>query len=292
MTDSVRSLLPGSRTNLRVRSLEGRRRGETLAYLRSGFPDDLLLFDLVAGLPEQRGTAAPVHGVGVWRDDALIGVALLQPSVLLDSQVEGDAVEALCGPLESLQGGLLKSAEPQAGAVWRRLKGAGRRAILDRMETGLLVRESRRVRVSPPTGGRLRPASANDLDALVEIARASLREEERPDPGEVDPHGFRRWVRTRLPRARVLDVGGKVAFVGYADVCRVEGWLVQGVYTMPHLRGRGLAAAGMSALVDEALEDGADHVQLTVIDGNEPALRLYRGLGFETYGRVRTILFS
>ena len=123
------------------------------------------------------------------------------------------------------------------------------------------------------------------------MARASLREEGRPDPGEVDV-AFRRWVRSRLPRARVLEVEGEVAFVGYADVARAEGWLIQGVYTMPHRRGQGLATAGMSALVDEAAAAGADHVQLTVIDGNEPALRLYAGLGFRLYGRVRTILFS
>ena len=110
--------------------------------------------------------------------------------------------------------------------------------------------------------------------------------------GEVDPDGFRHWVRSRLPRARVLEVGGEVAFVGYADVRRAEGWLVQGVYTVPHRRGQGFAAAGMSALVDEAFEEGADHVQLTVIDENEPALRLYKNLGFQPYTRVRTILFA
>ena len=45
-------------------------------------------------------------------------------------------------------------------------------------------------------------------------------------------------------------------------------------------------------LVAEARAAGADHVQLTVVDGNDAAHRLYRGLGFEPYGRVRTLVFA
>jgi len=51
--------------------------------------------------------------------------------------------------------------------------------------------------------------------------------------------------------------------------------------------------------IDEALREaheafarGADHVQLAVVDGNDAAQRLYEGLGFKPFGRVRTILFT
>ena len=269
-----------------------RRRAEAEAYLRDGLPDDLLLLDLVSE-SSQRDTANTwIQAMGVWEDDVLVGVGVLRPSVLLDSRIRGAAVEALCGSIEGPRGGLLKSSVVQVEALWSRLEAFGHRALLDRMESGLLVRDSDRERFALPSGGRSRLAEDRDLDRLVEMARASLREEGRPDPGELDPTGFRHWVRSRLPRARVLEVDGEVAFVGYADVARAEGWLVQGVYTMPHWRGQGVATAGMSALVDEAVEAGADHVQLTVIDGNEPALRLYARLGFRSYGRIRTILFS
>ena len=53
-----------------------------------------------------------------------------------------------------------------------------------------------------------------------------------------------------------------------------------------------MARGIITAPQPEAVEAGADHVQLTVIDGNEPALRLYARLGFRSYGRIRTILFS
>ena len=123
-------------------------------------------------------------------------------------------------------------------------------------------------------------------------ARASLREEGRPDPFDGDPDGFRRWVRGRLHRAHVVEIDGRIGFVGYADVQRTDGWLIQGVYAWPELRRRGLAATGMTALVRQAERAGADHVQLAVIEGNEPAIALYESLGFVPFGRLRTILFS
>jgi ribosomal protein S18 acetylase RimI-like enzyme len=58
------------------------------------------------------------------------------------------------------------------------------------------------------------------------------------------------------------------------------------------MRRRGFAAAAMSGLVDEALEAGAEHIQLAVIEGNEPALNLYRKLGFYSFARLRTVLFT
>jgi predicted GNAT family acetyltransferase len=79
--------------------------------------------------------------------------------------------------------------------------------------------------------------------------------------------------------------------VGYADVQRPEGWLIQGVYSWPDQRRRGYARAGMLGMVNEAIESGAEHVQLAVVEGNLPALGLYGALGFEPLSRLRTILF-
>ena len=131
-----------------------------------------------------------------------------------------------------------------------------------------------------------------DLESLVEAARASLLEESRPDPFDGDMAGFRRWVAGRVERARLVEVGGAPVFVAYADVRQPDGWLVQGVYTWPRARRRGYASAGMNALLREAQDHGAAHVQLAVVGGNEPAASLYRGLGFTPEFDLRTILFS
>jgi len=168
------------------------------------------------------------------------------------------------------------------------LRRAPRRTLLDRHETAYAVESAGGQLVE----GSVRPAAASDLEPLVMAARESLREEGRPDPFEGDVRNFRRWVRGRLPRARVVEDGGRIVFVGYADVQRRDGWLLQGVYTWPEARGRGYASRGVSALCREAFAAGGDHVQLSVVEGNLPGVKLYEKLGFEPFARLRTILFS
>jgi RimJ/RimL family protein N-acetyltransferase len=149
-----------------------------------------------------------------------------------------------------------------------------------------------RGRIDLPPGTGARCATSGDLEALVEAARASLREEDRPDPFEGDVEGFRRWVAGRVGRATLLERAGVPCFVGYADVCTRQGWLLQGVYTWPEFRRRGFGAAGVSELCRRAFAEGAGHVQLAVVEGNAAAKRLYASLGFRPFERLRTILFS
>lgn len=268
-------------------------RDAVVAYLSQYPLSNLLLLDVAARLGaapapgEMRGQVAVAQ-----RNGAIIGVAGLRPSVAFDSAIAPEALEALHPFLESLGIGLLKSAEGVVDVVWQQLARRGRRrAIVDRLETAYALRGGEPRLVSPPDGALTRAARSADLDRLVIAARESLREEHRPDPFAGDIRGFRRWVRGRIPRARVVELEGRLVFVGYADVQRPEGWLVQGVYTFPEVRGRGFATAGVSALCQEAFGAGADHVQLAVVDGNLPGQRLYEGLGFKPFEKLRTILF-
>jgi predicted GNAT family acetyltransferase len=80
--------------------------------------------------------------------------------------------------------------------------------------------------------------------------------------------------------------------VGYADVQRPEGWLLQGIYTWPEYRRRGIASFGLSEFCREAFRAGTDHVQLAVVDDNIAARRLYERLGFSSFAKLRTILFT
>jgi RimJ/RimL family protein N-acetyltransferase len=233
----------------------------------------------------------PPQLVGVFDNGRIVGVASLRPSVVLDSRVDDEMLDLWMPFLEAVPGGLMKSGWDGVTSLWERLSERGRGFLLDRGETAYRVVPERARRVEAPRGAKLRCAGEADLEELVEAARASLREEGRPDPFEGDPPGFRRWVRGRLPRARVVEAEGRVVFAGYADVRRPEGWLVQGVYTFPDARRRGYASAGMSALVQEAFASGADHVQLAVVGGNTAAERLYERLGFEPFAQLRTVLF-
>ncbi len=254
---------------------------------------NLQLLDLVHTIAFERGsTDSRPLVIVAWKGDEVVGAASLQPSLILDACSAPEVVRTLFPFLEPLESGLVKSAETVVTPLWRLLRKHDRHALIDRPETGFWLRPEEETSTELPEGAVLRHARPEDLDALVRAARESLREEGRPDPSPLDPEGFRRWVRGRIQRARVVEFQGSVGFVGYADVQRSEGWLVQGVFTWPEVRRHGLARAGMAGLIKEAFEAGAAHVQLTVVDGNDPATALYRGLGFQPFMRLRTILFQ
>lgn len=66
---------------------------------------------------------------------------------------------------------------------------------------------------------------------------------------------------------------------------------VQGVWVNPRLRGRGLAAPGMAAVVAHGLTHVAPTISLYVNDYNHRALSVYRKVGFEQVGEYATVLY-
>jgi predicted GNAT family acetyltransferase len=274
-----------------VRPLRRRDRTAAIERLASRTRDDLFLLDLVVALgTHASGDAAP-ELLGAWRGDALVGLASVRPTLVIESALEPDVREALLGPLSDVASGLVRCEARVAAALWARLAARGRRALVDRLEEGLVLDRAWLRDVPLPAGLHLRAAEVRDLEPLVEAARASLREEGRPDPFLGDPRGFRRWVAARIDRARVGVREGHVVFVGYADVRLAAGHLLQGVYTWPRSRRQGVGAAGVASLCRSAFAEGAEHVQLSVVQGNTAARDLYARLGFRPHATLRTILF-
>lgn len=272
------------------------RRSERAAVLRHLAREPLANLSLL-DMTERLGRRPAPGEVGpevaaTWHGERVTAVAGLRPSVVFDSAADDAAIEAMLPLVEAYGVGLVKSPERTAGVLWAHLlRRSPRRPLLDRQETAYVVRS---IAEGMPAAGlpEIRRARDSDLDLLVVAARESLRAEGRPDPFDGNPRAARRWVKGRLSRARVIEDRGRIVFVGYADVQRREGWLLQGVYTWPEARGQGIARAGVAALCREAFAEGADHVQLTVVEGNDAGVRLYQGLGFEPFERVRTILFA
>jgi predicted GNAT family acetyltransferase len=280
--------------SVEARYLEDCARDDALAYLASDARSNLFLLDLVA-----RFGAAPAPGetrteiAVATRAGEIVGVAALHPSIVFDAAIEAEALEALIPFVEQLNVGLVKSSVESVDVLWARLsRGSERRALVDRIETAYTLVSAAARFVAPNPSWLSRPAEKGDLEPLVYAARESLREEDRPDPFAGDVRSFRRWVRGRVGRARVVECEGRIVYVGYADVQRSDGWLLQGIYTWPEMRRRGFGRAGTSDLCREAFAEGAAHVQLAVVEGNEPARALYRGIGFEPFSRLRTILFA
>ena len=275
-----------------VRRLRRRDRAAALARLSADPAANLMLLDAVSRLGSLRPGRPPSANVSVAFDGETIrGVLAARPSILIDSAATPAAIEALAPRLEGVGAGLIRSPAGCVDRLWVHLEKAGRRAVVDRREVAHRVALDPVTLAALPEGPAVRAAGERDLEDLVVAARASLREEGRPDPYGGDPEGFRAWVLGRMARANLIEVDGRVVFVGYADVQRPEGWLLQGVYTWPDRRRRGFARAGVAALCRRAAAAGAAHVQLAVVAGNRPAEALYAGLGFRPFLDLRTILF-
>lgn len=274
-----------------VRPLRRRDRDAALAHLRGRARDDLFLLDLVGQIGVGALADASAEVLGAWRGSQLVAIASLRPTLVLEAGIERAVLDSLLGPLSDLSTGLVRSEVAGVAPLWARLAARGRRALVDRRETSLVLERSPLRAVPTPPGVAIRAALPGDLDALIDAARASLREEGRPDPFIGDPRGFRRWVLARLSRALIAERAGEVVWVGYADVRLEEGWLLQGIYTWPAWRRRGIALAGVTALCQNAFEARAEHVQLSVVEGNMPAHALYESLGFRAHCTLRTLLF-
>jgi len=269
-------------------------RDAAVRFLSGDAVANLFLLDLAANLgrppvPSERRTEI----VAAWCQGEIVGVLGLHPTVILDAHAGPEAVAAFLPHLERIKVGLVKSPAPTVDLLWSQLSArSSRRVIIDRIETAYALDPSEAKWTERSAERSARRARNSDLNDLVFAARESLREEDRPDPFLGDAEGFRRWVRGRVARARVVEIAGRVAMVGYADVQRPEGWLLQGIYTWPDCRRRGTASFGVSELCREAFGAGADHVQLAVVEGNVAAQRLYEALGFRPFAKLRTILFT
>lgn len=278
---------------IRARILHDPDRAQALEYLRADAVENLILIDFVEKLGSVLGPGEmPSQICGGFDRDRLLGVVLLRPCVTISWGMNDHVLEALLPHLMRVPSGLMKSERRLVERTWKGLEALGRKSIIDRVEVAFRLVPDRMVPAEAAVPGVARPARPEDLEELVYAARASLWEEDRPDPADGDPVGFRRWVESRISRARIVSEEGRMVFVAYADVRRPEGWLIQGVYTWPEARRRGFARRGMDSIVREAFASGASHVQLAVVEGNERASALYRELGFEVFAELRTILFS
>jgi predicted GNAT family acetyltransferase len=89
--------------------------------------------------------------------------------------------------------------------------------------------------------------------------------------------------------ARIED--GEVVFKAEIAAATPYACQVQGVYVAPERRGRGVAAAGMAAVVDLARRRVAPVVSLYVNEHNIAARRAYRRVGFRQTEVFSTLMF-
>lgn len=161
------------------------------------------------------------------------------------------------------------------------------RAVLEYLETSRRVEVEGfyldmvvdRERFRPVSPDRAVLLSAEHLDQFLEIKRI----QGRPLEPEAAAEKLKRW------RYYGVLEEGELVSIACAYLRLPEVWIVGDVYTRPEFRGRGYAKISTSAVVRDALSSGA-RALLHVKEGNEPAIRLYRSLGYEVVSKKLWIL--
>lgn len=127
----------------------------------------------------------------------------------------------------------------------------------------------------------LRPARAEDSALLHETGAALRLEELEEDPRLADPEGYARRVEEECRDGYTwlwVDEQG-LRFRASISAATLDAAQVSGVYTPPARRGRRYATGALAELCLRLFERSRV-VCLFVNDFNQPALALYRRLGF------------
>ena len=175
--------------------------------------------------------------------------------------------------------------------LWGRLGGHWGPARDVRPYQPLLVADTEPPIAPDPDVRLVRP---NEVDQLFPAAVAMYTEEVGVSPLQDDGgRGYRRRISelVRGKRAYARFVGDRVIFKAELAIVTRRTTQVQGVWVDPEFRGRGLAAAAMATVVQDALRRVAPTVSLYVNDYNTPARRVYARCGFHSEGAFATVLF-
>jgi uncharacterized protein len=147
----------------------------------------------------------------------------------------------------------------------------------------------------PPEPGNtgLRPATLDDLEALIPVCAASHELELGVDPLARDGEAFRWRTRAQITDGRSwvwFDEAGAVLFKAEVSARTPAAAQVQQVWVDPQHRRRGLGARGMRDLC-RLLLDQVPCVTLFVRSENLAAIALYESIGMQLVGRYRSLLF-
>ena len=238
---------------------------------------------------EQASLGCPIWG---YERDGVLQALCHAGSNLVPVNADEDAIEAwaeFAGP-QRMCASIIGPSDV-AMALWRRLAE----------RWGPTWAQTRNVRPHQPVMSistapsvvpdpRVQRVTLDQWDAYTDAAVKMYTEEIGVSPVLGNPSGYRFYVRQLITSGRAFGIfdGSRVIFKAdlgsvSASVCQV-----QGVWLDPALRGRGLAAPAMAAVVQLA-RTMVPTVSLYVNDYNLPARATYARVGFETVGEFATV---
>jgi GNAT superfamily N-acetyltransferase len=152
----------------------------------------------------------------------------------------------------------------------------------------LMVLSRERFRAAPaltkpaPHGLRLRPASSKDAAALYPLQRDYELEEVLIAPGHFYPKACLANLRGQLRRQIVVvaELEGRAVAKAGTNARGFSVDQIGGVFTVEGERNRGIGHAAMRALLERIFRE-KESACLFVKKSNQPAIALYRRLGFQ-----------
>jgi predicted GNAT family acetyltransferase len=195
------------------------------------------------------------------------------------ARLQGRRCSSIVGPAEAV------------GQMWELLRPYwGHPREIREAQPVMAISGPSRVAADP----QLRRVRPSELDVLLPASVAMFTEEVGvsplgPDGGAAYRARVAELIALGRAFARIED--GRVMFKAEIGAVTPHACQVQGVWVRPDLRGRGLAVAGMAAVVREALRTIAPVVSLYVNDFNAPARAVYRKVGFTEQATLTSILF-
>jgi len=217
---------------------------------------------------------------------ALLGGALVVPWV-----PEPDDVERLAEALGRQQTPrMMVGPRDQVLALHHARQPVPRLRELRDPQPLLALRRDTPTQVTPAP--QVRHGTTADLDRLTIAAADMHREEMGVDPLAIDPSGWRSRMSTLIARrwSWVWTEGDDVIFKAELSAWTPEAVQVQGVYTAPRHRNRGIATAAMAAVCEAVLRD-VPVCTLYVNHYNLAARAVYRRLGFEQVATLATLMY-
>jgi RimJ/RimL family protein N-acetyltransferase len=224
------------------------------------------------------------------RSGTVGGVAFFGRQIVLSTQ-DRDAIETFAHEARAFRfERMILGPSAVVGHFWEHIAPWHEKPRLVRERQPLLAIERRTLRASS-SAVRVRQALQTEWETVAQNSAQMIAHELDYDPRTLTPE-FNANVRTMIARGLwwVGECDGEICFLCNAGPFSDYTLQLQGIWTPPHLRGKGYATAALGGICDRLLRDFPT-LSLYVNDFNEEALRLYARIGFRQVGEMRTLLF-